>query len=241
MEEFSSLRSQGQEEPAEQQKRPREESTLEGEVNSNNTEQKPAGEEHQRQENTALSRDEDTNDEDDEDPQPAKRRKIRTNNNLASSDEPTPVGDDYCSPLHGSRTPSPISESALVAEYREWPFQGFLKRTIVGEETIYNLEFTLPHILEHLHRPICSTVLGTGSSKAMASQRAIKPRKPEKQLTTTQESLLAKLVRPNKSWAEIERHFQGHPLQSLKDNYFGKQGGKPRRRGRKPRMITGGR
>jgi hypothetical protein len=41
--------------------------------------------------------------------------------------------------------------SAPVAEYQEWPFQGFLKRTKIGDKTIYNLEFQLPHVSEHLH------------------------------------------------------------------------------------------
>jgi len=33
------------------------------------------------------------------------------------------------------------------------------------------------------------------------------------------------MVLDDKTWAEIGRHFPGHTLQSLKDNFFTKQGG----------------
>jgi hypothetical protein len=36
-----------------------------------------------------------------------------------------------------SRSPSATQESVPVAEYQEWPFQGFLKRTRIGTETTY--------------------------------------------------------------------------------------------------------
>ena len=59
-------------------------------------------------------------------------------------------------------------ESAPVAEYQEWPFQGFLKRTRIGNETTYNLEFQLSHILEHLHLPVLSEALGMRSKETPA-------------------------------------------------------------------------
>jgi hypothetical protein len=62
----------------------------------------------------------------------------------------------------------------------------------------------------------------------------ISTRRPGKELTERQEIRLAKMVHDNKTWAEIGRHFPGHTLQSLKENFFTKQGGKPRKRGRKP-------
>ena len=45
-----------------------------------------------------------------------------------------------------SRSPSSTVRSAPVAEYQEWPFQGFLKRATIDNETTYNLEFMLPRI-----------------------------------------------------------------------------------------------
>lgn len=93
--------------------------------------------------------------------------------------------------------PAP-TESAPDAEYQEWPFQGFLKRTRIEKETVYNLEFTLQQIPEHLHLPIYSAVLGTGSkedlpAKVAVSHQTVAPWKPGKELTKEQERLLAKL------------------------------------------------
>ncbi|KAH8591194.1 hypothetical protein B0O99DRAFT_690798 [Bisporella sp. PMI_857] len=51
-------------------------------------------------------------------------------------------------------SPSAATEEVLFAEYQEWPFQGFLKCTKVGNETTYNFEFKLPSISGHFHLPI---------------------------------------------------------------------------------------
>jgi hypothetical protein len=63
-------------------------------------------------------------------------------------------------------------ESAPVAEYQEWPFQGFLKRTKIGDKTIYNLEFQLLHVPEQLHLPILSKALGMRSGKKTSAEAA---------------------------------------------------------------------
>ncbi|KAH8790802.1 hypothetical protein F5882DRAFT_377148 [Hyaloscypha sp. PMI_1271] len=113
-------------------------------------------------------------------------------------------------------------ESTPVAEYQEWPFQGFLKRTIVGNQTIYNLEFALPRTSDYSHLCLHSELLGSGESlvKAIASHQVVSIRKPDKELTKEQEILLAKLVHEDKTWAEIGRHFPGYTLLSLKENFF---------------------
>jgi hypothetical protein len=64
--------------------------------------------------------------------------------------------------------------------------------------------------------------------------RYIVLRKLGKKLTEKQDDLLAKLICKDKNWTEIGEHFPGYTLQLLKKNFFGKQGGKPWRRGRKP-------
>ncbi|KAF8850006.1 hypothetical protein BDZ45DRAFT_697068 [Acephala macrosclerotiorum] len=150
----------------------------------------------------------------------------------------TPGDDEHHYPPPTSRSPSVTVESAPVVEYREWPFQGFLKRITIGNQTIYNLEFALPRIPEHLGLSLHSEILGAGSressAEAVVSHKAVASRKPGKELTKEQESLLAKMVHEDETWTEIRRHFPGHTLQSLKENFFTKQGGKPRKRGRKP-------
>ena len=55
-----------------------------------------------------------------------------------------PVGKLFrCSYKHhdASRTSRSLSESALAAEYEEWPLYGFLGRTRIGSTTSFNLQF----------------------------------------------------------------------------------------------------
>ena len=87
----------------------------------------------------------------------------------ADHGHPPTLADD---PPRVSRSPSAAVESAPVAEYQEWPFQGFLKRTRIGNETMYNLEFQLLHIPEHLHLPVLSEALGMRSNKEMSAEAA---------------------------------------------------------------------
>ncbi|TVY13031.1 hypothetical protein LARI1_G009055 [Lachnellula arida] len=149
---------------------------------------------------------------------------------------PTPIHNKHSS--RTSRSPSKASKAAAAAEYQEWPFQGFLKRVTIGNQTIYNLEFSLPRISEHLnlslHSEDSSVSAKESSIDAAISRRAVTSRKPGKELTKDQESLLAKMVQDDQTWTEIGRHFPGYTLQWLKKNFFTKQGGKPRKRGRKP-------
>ncbi|KAL5319099.1 hypothetical protein ACEPPN_014169 [Leptodophora sp. 'Broadleaf-Isolate-01'] len=83
---------------------------------------------------------------------------------------PTPADDEHHYTPRTSRSPPAPAESALVAECEEWPFQGFLKRTKIGNETTYNLEFQLPSIPERLCLPIQSEALGIGSSKGTSAE-----------------------------------------------------------------------
>ena len=53
---------------------------------------------------------------------------------------------------HTSQTfRSPCAATELTAEYQEWPFQGFLQWTKIGDDITYNLEFKLPPISDHLN------------------------------------------------------------------------------------------
>lgn len=180
------LRSQDQgEEPQEQQQQEEVavEAMREGEDDSDYEEREPQGEKHQYQGNDEISRNNyhlkngdcsyNTSDEDDEDLRPAKRRKLpptRTSNALTLPDEPTPVDNDYHHAPRTSRSPSIIVESASIAEYQEWPCQGFLKRTKIGNKTIYNLEFQLSHIPKHLRLPILSEALGMHLNKETSAE-----------------------------------------------------------------------
>ena len=50
--------------------------------------------------------------------------------------------DEHRNTSQTSRSPS-IIETVPAAEYQEWPFQGCLKRTKIGDDVTYNLEFKL--------------------------------------------------------------------------------------------------
>jgi hypothetical protein len=82
--------------------------------------------------------------------------------------------------LRTSRSPSTASEAVLVAEYQEWPFQGFLKRTKIGDDVTYNLEFKLPSISEHFHLPINSTALDINHDVVAHSKIYQAPLMPKK-------------------------------------------------------------
>jgi hypothetical protein len=139
----------------------------------------------------------DTCDTGDEDPRPAKRRKPRSapavtaplylrqsrplvSHSTTSLDDAQPqadcgsrstlVDDEQHYTPRPSRSPSTQTESVPIAEYQEWPFRGFLKRTKIGNETTYNLEFQLPRIPEHLYLPIPSEALGFGSNTGTSAE-----------------------------------------------------------------------
>jgi hypothetical protein len=80
--------------------------------------------------------------EEDEEPWPAKWRK--RNSQLTRQ---TPVHIEQ----HISQTSR--SPPTTIAEYQEWPFEGFLKRTRIGNETKYSLEFNLPCMSKLLRPP----------------------------------------------------------------------------------------
>jgi hypothetical protein len=56
-------------------------------------------------------------------------------------------------------------EPVLAAEYEEWLLRGFLKRTRIEKEMMYNLEFHLTHLPKHLELPIPLEALGMDSSR----------------------------------------------------------------------------
>jgi len=63
-------------------------------------------------------------------------------------------------------------QAVPVAEYQQWPFQGFLKRTKIGDDVTYNLEFQLSRIPEHSYLPISADALGNGSDQETAAVAA---------------------------------------------------------------------
>jgi len=173
----------------------------------------------------------DAYDTSDEDPRPAKRRKPRPApaatpplhlrrsplpppTTRAEIDEAQSQDDHGCSSTFideqhcaspTSRSPSAASEAVPVAEYQEWPFQGFLKRTRIGDDVTYNLEFKLPSISEHLHLPIDPIALDINHHAAEHSQIHQAPFKPKRSKVSWVEDdiKLAQMWNEGRSWEYI--------------------------------------
>lgn len=179
----------------------------------------------------------------------------------AKNDETHSQDDDECSSTSVeeqhfisqiSRSSSAATEAGSAA-YQEWPLHGLLKRTRTGKVASFNLEFHLVDVEEDLDLSSPFHALGSHLGKAtsrlsknraqsrevLVPDWAISTQRRGNELTKSQESLLAKMIQDNETWTEIGQHFPDHPLQLLKDN-FKKQGGKPRKRGRKPGVKVGG-
>jgi hypothetical protein len=131
-------------------------------------------------------------------------------------DDAQPQADNGCSstfvdnshhhPSRTSRSPSTAAEAIPVAEYQEWPFQGFLKRTRIGDDVTYNLEFKLPSISEHLHLPINPAALDINNDAAEHSkihQAPLKPTKSKVPWTEEEDIKLLQMWNEGRSWEYI--------------------------------------
>lgn len=140
----------------------------------------------------------DTNDEDDKDLRLAKRRKLslvpmpscfgrpdsltpssptqlemdNAQSQVEQEYPPILVDYEYHHTSQTSRSPSATIESVPIAEHQEWPFQGFLKCTRIGNDTTYNLEFKLPCISGPLDLPIDPEILAMDSSSETLPEAA---------------------------------------------------------------------
>jgi hypothetical protein len=117
-----------------------------------------------------------------------------------------------------SRSPSAPTESVPIAEYQEWPFQGFLKRTKIGSETTYNLEFKLPCITGRLNIPINPKALDIYSSREAPAKAAfpheaaahskmypaaLRPQIKRAPWTTEEDATLLNMRNEGCSWEDI--------------------------------------
>jgi hypothetical protein len=112
------------------------------------------------------------------------------------------IDEQHCG-SRTSRSPSAASEAVPVAEYQEWPFQGFLKRIRIGDDVTYNLEFKLPSISEHLQLPIDPKALDICSSKE-APAKAPTYHEAAAHSKTCQAPLQPKKKRKHVQWAPEE-------------------------------------
>ena len=125
--------------------------------------------------------------------------------------------------------------AVLVAEHKEWPFHGVLRRTRIGDDTMFNLEFKLPSILEHLNLPINPEALAICSSREALSKPLVadeaathskiyqalsRPPKKRALWTSEEDAALVKMRgEKNCSWKEICAALPNHPLGSIQVRY----------------------
>jgi hypothetical protein len=205
----------------------------------------------------------DTCDTSDEDPRPAKRRKpcsapavtaplyLRESRPILSHstsslemDDAQPQADcGYRSTLaddeqhytpRPSQSPSAPTESVPHAEYQEWPFQGLLKYTKLGNETSYNLEFQLPCIPERLYLPIPSESLSIGSSQGTSVEvgtpnsavahsevrpATLQPKRKRVTWKPEENETILKMKKEGCSWEEIHRALPGRTPGAIQVQY----------------------
>ena len=82
----------------------------------------------------------------------SKYMQIETEDRQSRTEDLRFAEDKRRNTLAPSRSPSSAAESEPAAEYEEWPLHGFLKRTRIGRTTMFNLEFHLTHVPEHLEK-----------------------------------------------------------------------------------------
>jgi hypothetical protein len=110
------------------------------------------------------------------------------------------------------------AEVESIANYQEWPLQGFLKRTRIRDDVTYNLEFKLPSISEQLHIPIDPKAFDTCcSNKALAEvpihddvaahsmirQAPLQPKTKRVKWTSEEEVTLLQMRNDGCSWERI--------------------------------------
>jgi hypothetical protein len=160
---------------------------------------------------------EEEEDEEEEEPRLVKRRK-----RYSQPTRHTPVHiEQHISQT--SRSSSAIRESAPIAEYQEWPFQGFLKRIRIGNETTYNLEFNLPCMSKLLSLPTeaCDDedVPTTPKTRSKApypkvSTRTSRPRTRVKWMPE-EDTKLVNMKKRGCSWKEINAAFPDRTLGTI--------------------------
>ncbi|KAF2174929.1 hypothetical protein K469DRAFT_612754 [Zopfia rhizophila CBS 207.26] len=103
---------------------------------------------------------------------------------------PNPGQDGRSGASQTFRSPSATRESMAAAEYQEWPFQGFLKCTTIGNEITYNVVFKLPRVSGCVSLPINTVALGIPSDGKTSTSRATVhgARSQPKTLSTTKEA-----------------------------------------------------
>jgi len=129
-----------------------------------------------------------------------------------------------------------------TAEYREWPMHGFFKRTTIGNETRYSMDFSLEQLQElcavacplHATPPISDRYFSAGKANLpkvgtrVKKTRSAPPSRSKRTPFTSKENAMLLDLKENKGWPwkRIEPKFPQRTLNSLQVHYCTKLKGK---------------
>lgn len=143
----------------------------------------------------------------------------------------TSIHDKHHHTSRISRNPSAATDSIPVTEYREWPFQGFLKRTKIRDNVAYKLEFELPLTSEHLYLPIDPEILDISSRREIAArslishdivaysktyQTSLRPRRNRIRWTAEEDATLLRMWKDGCLWEDIAAALPGRSIGAIR-------------------------
>jgi hypothetical protein len=137
------------------------------------------------------------------------------------------------SPTHCSSGDEELA-SNMTAEYQEWPMRGFFKRTTIGNEIQYGMEFSLEQ-LQELYAYACPHASHPGSNRYFSTGSASSSRQPTQakkirsgpmsqskrtRFTPEEDARLVNLKEKERwSWDAIEGAFPGRTRAALQVHY----------------------
>jgi hypothetical protein len=178
-----------------------------------------------------------------EGPRPAKRRRLSRSKHICKrrlrqrqDSCSAPVQAPECASSQSQRSStrsSPGDEeptSNTRAEYQEWPMHGFFKRTTIGDEIRYGMEFSLEQLHElcalacpHASRA-GSSIRSIGSSRPPPQAKKTRSGPPSQikgtRFTQEEDAKLIDMKETKRySWDEIEGAFPGRTRATLQVHY----------------------
>jgi hypothetical protein len=154
------------------------------------------------------------------------------------------LNSDDCAQSQHSSTHSLKDDEQMstTAEYREWPMHGFFKRTTIGNEIRYSMDFSLEQLqglcavvcLLHATSPSSDRDSSAGPAKLPKVSTRVKktqsapPSRSKRTPFTSKENAMLVDLKENKgwSWKQIEPKFPKRTLNSLQVHYCTKLKGK---------------
>lgn len=154
------------------------------------------------------------------------------------------LNSDDCAQSQHSSTHSSMDDEQMstTAEYREWPMQGFFKRTTIGNEIRYSMDFSLEQLQglcavacpRHATPPNSDRDSSAGPanlpkvSTRVKKIRSAPPSRSKRTPFTSKENAMLVDLKENKSWPwkRIEPKFPQRTLNSLQVHYCTKLKGK---------------